>query len=131
MLDQKRSGHLTCTKEEVDSYLHDTYSDSAREKDLGECRVVINPPAPTTELKTKFPSWREVQTEVKAARNNSARGPNGVHYLAYKRCLTLLHRLWKILKVIWRRGNVTQQWRSAGGVWVPKEEKSTTIEQFR
>lgn len=29
LLGQKRSGHLTCSKEEVDSYLHDTYSDVA------------------------------------------------------------------------------------------------------
>lgn len=52
-------------------------------------------------------------------------------YVVYKRCPKLLHHLWKILRVIWRRGKVSQQWRSAEGVWVPKEEKSTTIEQFR
>lgn len=28
-------------------------------------------------------------------------------------------------------GKVAQQWRSAEGVWISKEEKSTTIEQFR
>lgn len=48
LLGQKRSDHLTCSKEEVDSYLHKTYSDAAREEDLGEYRGLINPPAPTT-----------------------------------------------------------------------------------
>ncbi|RXN08794.1 reverse transcriptase [Labeo rohita] len=40
-------------------------------------------------------------------------------------------RLWKIIKVIWRRGKVVQQWRHAEGVWIPKEENSSNIEQFR
>ncbi|XP_075313231.1 uncharacterized protein LOC142373743 [Odontesthes bonariensis] len=131
LLGQKRSGHLTCAKEEVDSYLHETHSDAVREEDLGECRDLIKPPEPACELNTKAPTWKEIQSVVKAARNNSAPGPNGVPYLVYKRCPKLLSRLWKILKAIWRRGTVAHQWRSAEGVWVPKEESSTTIEQFR
>lgn len=111
--------------------MHDTYSDAAWEEDLGECRHLINPPTPTIDFNIKVPSWKEIQTVVKAARTSSAPGPNGVPYLVYKRCPKLLHRLWKILRVIWRRGKIGQQWRSAEGVWVPKEEKSTTIEQFR
>lgn len=100
LLGQKRSGNLTCTKEEVDAYLQKTYSDAEREEDLGECRDLIKPPEPVQELNTKVPSWKEIQTVVKAARNNSAPGPNGVPYLVYKRCPKLLHRLWKILRVI-------------------------------
>lgn len=131
LLGQKRSGQLVCTTGEIDAYLHNTYSDAAREEDLGECRDLIKPPMPVTSFNTKAPSWRETQSVVKAARNASAPGPNGIPYLVYKRCPQLLHRLWKILRVIWRRGKVAQQWRSAEGVWVPKEERSTSIEQFR
>ncbi|KAL7850072.1 hypothetical protein SRHO_G00194210 [Serrasalmus rhombeus] len=40
-------------------------------------------------------------------------------------------KLWKILKVIWRRGKAAQQSRFAEGVWIPKEEESKTIDQFR
>jgi hypothetical protein len=54
-----------------------------------------------------------------------------VPYKLYKRCPRLLHRLWKILRVIWRRGKVAQQWRFAEGVWIPKEENAKNIEQFR
>lgn len=36
------------------------------------------------------------------------------------------------VKILWAiREKVTQQWRYAEGVWVPKEEISTTLEQFR
>ena len=49
----------------------------------------------------------------------------------YKRYPKLLQHLSRILRLIWRRGKVSQQWRSTEEVWVPKDEKSTTIKQFR
>lgn len=131
LLGQKRSGQLGCSKEEIDAHLHLTYSDAAREENLGECKRLIQPLPPTTDFNIQAPTWKEVQAVVKAARTSSAPGPNGVPYVVYKRCPRLLHRLWKILRVIWRRGKVAQPWRSAEGVWIPKEEKSITIEQFR
>lgn len=72
LLGQKRSGHLTCSKEEIDTYLHNTYSDAVQEEGLGECRDLINPPVPTTEFNSKAPSSKEIQAAVKVARNNSA-----------------------------------------------------------
>lgn len=77
------------------------------------------------------PSWTEVQEVVKGARTASAPGPSGVPYTVYKRCPQLLRHLWKILRVIWRRGKVAGQWRCAEGVWIPKEENSKDISQFR
>ena len=68
---------------------------------------------------------------VKAARTSAAPGPNGVPYTVYKRCPGILNLLWKVLRTIWRRGRVTDQWRQAEGVWIPKEEKSKEIDQFR
>ncbi|XP_063050108.1 uncharacterized protein LOC134444859 [Engraulis encrasicolus] len=131
ILGQKRSGHLACTGEEVNTYLNATYSDDAREEELGPCRTLITPPIPTSAFNTKEPTFKEVEEVVKAARSNSAPGPSGVPYVVYKRCPRLLRRLWTILRVIWRRGKVAQQWRHAEGVWIPKEESSSTIEQFR
>lgn len=48
-------------------------------------------------------------------------------YKLYKKCPGLLYRLWSILKVIWKRGQVAQQWRFAEGVWIPKEEESKNL----
>ena len=33
--------------------------------------------------------------------------------------------------MIWQRGRVADQWRCADGVWIPKEENSREIDQFR
>lgn len=131
ILGQKRNGHLACTEDEVNKYLSATYSDSAREEELGPCRTLITPPEPTSAFNTKEPTLKEVEEVIKAARTSSAPGPSGVPYVVYKRCPKLLKRLWTILKVIWRRGKVAQQWRHAEGVWIPKEENSSSMEQFR
>ncbi|KAL7876168.1 hypothetical protein AOLI_G00111310 [Acnodon oligacanthus] len=131
LLGKKRNGQLTCSKAEIDHHLRDTFCDRSREQDLGHCQHLIDPPAPTLDFDGKEPSWKEIQEVIKKARSNSAPGPSGVPYRVYKNCPKLLHRLWKILKVIWRRGKVAQQWRFAEGVWIPKEEESKTIDQFR
>ncbi|XP_061733213.1 uncharacterized protein LOC133536595 [Nerophis ophidion] len=131
LLGQKRSGRLACSKAEVDHHLKQIYSDGCREQDLGPCRSLINPPTPTLDFDGKEPGWKEIQEVVRRARTSSAPGPSGVPYKVYKNCPRLLHRLWRILKVIWRRGKVADQWRQAEGVWIPKEEKSKNINQFR
>lgn len=108
-----------------------TYSDAACREALGECQDLIKPPGPTTAFKAKEPSWKEIQTTIRATRSSSAPGINGVPYLVNNKCPKLMCRLWKILRVIWRRRKVAQQWRYAKGVWIPKEENSTIIKQFR
>ncbi|KAL4001244.1 hypothetical protein ACER0C_006543 [Sarotherodon galilaeus] len=129
--ERARSGHLVCPKSEVDHYLKETYSDECREQDLGLCQALINPSTPEQEFDGEEPSWKEIQEVVKRARASSAPGPSGVPYKVYKNCPRLLTRLWKILRVIWRRGKVANQWRQAEGVWIPKEERSKNINQFQ
>ncbi|XP_061571176.1 uncharacterized protein LOC133424524 [Cololabis saira] len=131
LLGQKRSGRLVCSKEEVDNFLDNNLSDPDREQELGPLSALLDIPSPTVNFITSEPTWKEVQEVVTAARARSAPGPSGVPYKVYKRCPELLRILWKILRVIWRRGTVSDQWRQAEGVWIPKEENSTKLEQFR
>lgn len=112
----------------MNHYLSITFSVSAREQDLGPCKKLIEPPEPVTQFNISRPTLKEVKD---AARSSSAPGPSGVPYKVYKQCSKLLVRLWKILKVFWQRGKVAPQWRSAEGIWIPKEENASTIEQFR
>ena len=131
LLGDKRSGQLNCPTEELNTYLRDNLSDPERDKELGNLEAVIRPHQPTTKFDLEEPSWKEVREVVKAAHSASAPGPSGVPYGVYKRCPSLLLLLWKIIKVIWQRGRVADQWRFAEGVWIPKEENSKEIEQFR
>ncbi|TWW71600.1 hypothetical protein D4764_16G0000970 [Takifugu flavidus] len=131
LLGDKRSGRLECSREEVNRFLQNTMSDPLRGQDLGPNRALISPAPPSAEFKLAEPSFKEVEEVIKAARSASSPGPSGVPYLVYKRCPEILRHLWKALKVIWRRGRVADQWRCAEGLWIPKEEDSKNINQFR
>eukprot|EP00064_Thunnus_orientalis_P008291 superscaffoldBa00000977_g8314 len=72
----------------------------------------------------------EAREVVCKARASSAPGPSSTSYKLYKNYPKLLLPLWKILQVLWRRGKIPEQWRLAEGVWIPKEEDSTQIDQF-
>ena len=131
LLGDKRNGQLNCTANTVNAFLHDTLKDPEREENLGHNEQMIQPESPTTDFNMKEPSWKEIQDVVRAARTASAPGPSGVTYCVYKRCPGILNRLWRIMRKIWRRGKIAQQWRFAEGVWIPKEENSERIDQFR
>ena len=130
LLGNKWSGQLNCSAEDMNTNLRDTLSDPGRDRELGHLEVVIMPNLPATKFDSDEPCWKEVREVVKAAQPASVPGPSGVPYGIYKCCPSLLNLLWKIIKVIWWRGRVADQ-RCAEGVWIPKEENSTEIAQFR
>lgn len=130
LLGQKCSGKLVCSQEEMNQYLSNTYSDPKREQDLGQCDILIDPPEPDTQFDLSELQLKEVIEVIRKARAGSALGPSNTSYKVYKNCRKLLFHLWKILRVIWRRGKIPEQWRWAEGVWIPKEENSTQIDQF-
>ena len=72
-----------------------------------------------------------MQEVVRATRSATAPGPSAVPYIVHKRCIGVLQILWKILRVIWRRGKIVEQWRFAEGVWIPKEEGLKLLDLFR
>ena len=52
-------------------------------------------------------------------------------YKLYKMCPLLLRRLWRLLKVVWRKGDVPASWKEAEGIFTPKERNSKMVNQFR
>ena len=98
---------------------------------MGINNRLIHQKPPVVQYDTRLPTWKEMREVVRATRSASAPGPSGVPYIVYKRCKGVLQILWKILRVIWRRGKIVEQWRFAEGVWIPKEEGSKLLDQFR
>jgi hypothetical protein len=131
MLGDEKSGRLECPREEVEDYLRNVHSDEKRDEDLGECRGLLQPEEPTVDFDMAELRWKEVDDVIKKARAASAPGPNGIPYRVYKNCPKLAKRLWKILKVAWRRGQVTDSWVLAEGCFIPKEKNSQSLKQFR
>ena len=89
------------------------------------------PAAPAEEFNSKPPSLKEINFVVQKARAKSAPGVNVVPYPLYKRYPNVLKRLHKILRGAWSNLKINEQWMSADGVYIPKEQNSTEINQFR
>lgn len=106
LLRQKRAGRLTCSKDAINNHLKATYSDPIREQLLGPCDALITLPEPSSDFNVKELCLREVEEVVRRARSGSAPGPSVVPYKVYKHCPKLLHWLWRVLKVIWKRGKI-------------------------
>ena len=77
------------------------------------------------------PAYKEFANKLRKTRSKSAPGPNGVPYLVYKRCPGVAKLLWSYLRLLWRRNIVSNAWRQAEGVFIPKEEGASTVYKFR
>ena len=124
LLGDRRNGNLEASEEEINNYLRNTMSDPAKEQEMGINTRLIHQKAPVVQFDTRLSTWKKMQGVVKATRSASAPGPSGVPYIVYKRCKGNLQILWKLLRVIWRRCKIVEQ-------WIPKEEGSKSLDQFR
>lgn len=70
LLEEKKSGTLQTTKQELERYIKDQLSDNLRAKPLGSPGYVPHPPDSSTD--TSPPRWSEVQQAMKRARATSA-----------------------------------------------------------
>ena len=107
------------------------HSDPNREVRLEQFEQLIEPEEPNQPFDEAPPKYKEVVDIVKKARGASAPGPNGVPYKVYKNCQRLTRHLWKLIRVIWRRGRLADSWYKAEGCFIPKEENSEVLKQFR
>ena len=63
---------------------------------------------------------KEVDDFVRKARAKSAPGGDGVSYKVYKYCDRLRHKLFMLLRQLWREGEIVDEWCKAEGVYLPK-----------
>ena len=121
LFEQPKSGSLVVEKNELESHLRKTYSDTDRLTPLSD---IDGPSQPGEEFNCDPPSLTEVTTVVHKARAKSAPGPNGVPYLLYKRYPKVLGWLHKMLKSAWDNLMIGDQWMVAEGVYISKEQNS-------
>ncbi|XP_052218148.1 uncharacterized protein LOC127835750 [Dreissena polymorpha] len=118
-------------KQEEENNLHVAHSDPNREDVLGDCNRIDPAKQPEKQLNATEPTLGEVKEAVKKARAASAPGPNAIPYKVYKMCPLLLKHLWRLLKEVWRKGDVPEAWKEAEGIFTPKEHNYKTVNQFR
>ena len=91
---------------------------------------MTKPGRPTTPFNDKPLTLEEVKRVVKKARAKSSPGPNGIPYLLYKKCHEVLAWLHRMLRSAWRNKTISTHWMTADGVYIRKEQNSSTINQF-
>ena len=128
---ESKSGTLNCTKEELNRHLKETYSDPKRNEPLADIRGIPKPTRPGVEFDMSYLKKKEVDDFVGKARAKSKPGQDRVPYKVYKRCPQLRFRLYKLLKEAWKDKILADKWCQAEGIYIPKEEDSQTLPQFR
>ena len=128
---EARSGKLSCTKEDLDTHVRQTYSDPKRNEPLPDMRGLKHPTAPGVKFQLGPIREKEVDEFVRKARAKSAPGGDGVSYKVFKYCDGLRHILFELLRALWVDKELAEGWCRAEGVYLPKEENAENIGQFR
>ena len=130
VINPKPKGELENCQEEVESYLHKAHSDKEKNDPLPPLDCLWDFTDPETPLKDNPPSFREFTEKLKKTRSKSAPGPNGVPYLVYKRCPDIAKIMYRYLRGLWIKNQISETWKEAEGVLIPKEDGATDISKF-
>ena len=131
ILSQKPKGDMESPKEEVEKFLKDAHADPRKEEALGKGVDLLVYQTAEKDFDDKAPTYNEFVKKLRKTRSKSAPGPNGVPYLIYKRCPKVSKLLWGYLRELWVRNIVSDTWREAEGVFIPKEDGAKSVEKFR
>ena len=129
MFTESKSGRLKCTKTELDDHIRTTYSDPVRDKPPME--GLKHPSSPGSMFQLGSLKEKELDDFVRKSRAKSAPGGDGVSYKVYKYCDRLRHKLFLLLKELWHKEGLVDEWCHAEGIYLPKEESSEAIGDFR
>ena len=128
---EAKSGSLDVPQEELEAHLTRTYSDPMQGTPLPAMDGIPQPEEPEFPFKVGGYRLTEVRDFVRKARAGSAPGLNGISYKLYKNCPNVLGILVCLLQRAWREGLVMEDWCSADGVWIPKEQNASGLGSFR
>ena len=73
------------------------------------------------------PSLEEIRGIMRKARNRSVPGANGIPYLVYKKCPKTMKILHEFIKKAWLAGTISDEWKQAEGIFIPKEKEFRPI----
>ena len=91
--------------------------------DLPTPDKMISPSDTTKTLDDPQPRMTEFNDVLKRARAASAPDPIGIPYKVCKNCPKLQHRLFKIIKLVLRKGRVVNCWFTSEGIFAPNRRE--------
>ncbi|KAL6487621.1 hypothetical protein MHYP_G00042470 [Metynnis hypsauchen] len=129
--DEKRSGKLIISKEDLEQHIKGQYVDVARDTLPDSPGYVPRPDVPKTPFDTSPPRLCEIREALQNARAGSTPGPNVLPYKLYKNCRQVTKIVWNLIRVVWKKKSIPVECQEAVGIFIPKEQNSTAISQFR
>ena len=103
LLEEKKSGKLEVTREQLGQHVKRQYSDPTRDVPLRTLGYVPQPTPSTSEFNIIPPKLSEVRHVMEKARSSSAPSPHGVPYKPYKKCPKVLELLWYLMRIAWKK----------------------------
>ena len=131
VISPKPKGNLESNKDEVEGFLRKAHSDPCKEREREPQEDLWTYEEPKVEFNNSPPSFNEFMKRLRKTRAKSAPGPNGVPYIVYKRCPKVARQLWLYLKGMWKKNAISENWRTAEGILIPKIDGASQVDNFR
>ena len=110
ILSPKISSEPAVSKETLDDFLKETYSDEKRDIPLGELKGLPELTHPTGEFDNSKLSIFKLQNVLKKKRNASRPGPNQIPYKVYKKCPELMKYLLRVIIRVVNEKKIPLRW---------------------
>jgi hypothetical protein len=122
----------TFDKAAADEYFTNTYWDKTRGKAYTEPPPGLQrPPPPTVPFDDSVPTEEDIRKCIHRKPNRSAPGLNGITYVVYKRCPSVLAMLTAIIQRVWREGDIPRAWLLAMIILISKSNVLDQPSEFR
>lgn len=125
------SGKPTFTKEKAEEYFSNLYHDPGRGHNYAPLPESRRPDLPSAMFDTNPPSLRDVFRSVRRKRNAAAPGMNGISYLPFKKCPSIVLCLHRILLKIWKTRDIPADWAVAYIALLSKSDILDDPAEFR
>ena len=125
------SGSPTFSENDAMEYFKKTYHDGERGHDYKPLPGEQRPAVPSKVFKSSPPTLRDLRRVVRKKRNKATPGFNGLSYVPYKKCPSILKVLVLIYAKIWKEQVVPEEWAIAYIILLSKSEKLHVVSEFR
>jgi hypothetical protein len=129
--DQKKSKSPTFSKDTAEKYFCETYRDEKRDHQFVPPPSWKRPALPKHCFEMRCPTLKQLKKAVRHKRNGAAAGLNGLTYVPYKRCDSIMRLVHQIMKRIWKSQNVPDDWAAAYIILLSKSDVLDDPSEFR
>jgi hypothetical protein len=129
--DSKKNEKPTFSREKATEYFSSTYRDNGRGDSYDPLPDLPTPPAPSIIFKDSCPTLIELRESVYKKSNKAAAGINGLSYVPYKKCRSIMFFVLKIVEKIWESQIVPSDWAQAFIILLSKSDILDDPAEFR